>query len=579
MTAAVLSASQPASPALRAWLVRAASLGLIAGGTVVYMVAIGFIAAAERIEIITDYLNLGTVALLAPGVAFGYAAGRNPASGGLRLAAIGAGLISGFIGGLFVAAFVVLATTFDVHDTFPNVTPDIIATISFGTVPPTTIVLLGVLGTVLGGAGAALNVIGRIPRVVILTAVIATVVMGIMERLLRVSLTELQGVFASIGEFLYSGGGLTVPGAVTVFVVSAVLMSVWQLRRARARAWVKNLDPGPRTLLRRGSVAAFGLMLVALPQVVGPFPSDVLNTAGIYILMGLGLNIVVGFAGLLDLGYVAFYAIGAYTMAFLTSPFGFTGLEISFWAALPIIVIVVAISGLLIGTPVLRLRGDYLAIVTLGFGEIVRILFASDWLTQYTGGAQGVLGIAEPTLINGWPTRAPQEFYYVVLAFVVVAAFVAIRLANSRAGRAWTAMREDEQVAEATGINTTYAKLLAFGLGAVFAGLGGALFASKIGVIFPTSFSILVSITALAIVILGGAGSIRGVIVGALVLTGLPELLREFDDYRLLLYGAVLVAMMLLRPEGLLPNARRRAELHEGEDAEGNPLPVGTGVP
>jgi branched-chain amino acid transport system permease protein len=220
-----------------------------------------------------------------------------------------------------------------------------------------------------------------------------------------------------------------------------------------------------------------------------------------------------------------------------------------------------AMIGLFVGAPVLRLRGDYLAIVTLGFGEIAREIFKSQWAQPITGGAQGILSIPPPLPFD----RAPQAIYYPILFFCILAAIGASSLAASRVGRAWNAMREDESVAEATGVNTTYYKLLAFGLGAAFGCVSGALFAAKIGVIFADSFNILVSINALALIILGGMGNIFGVVLGALVLVGLPEFLREFAEYRLLIYGAVLVVMMLLRPEGLLPSRVRRAELHEDE--------------
>jgi branched-chain amino acid transport system permease protein len=314
------------------------------------------------------------------------------------------------------------------------------------------------------------------------------------------------------------------------------------------------------------------VVLLILPQVVGPFLSEVLGTIGIFILLGLGLNIVVGFAGLLDLGYVAFYAVGAYTLAVLSSPASALAVGLSFWAALPFIMIAAAIAGLMIGAPVLRLRGDYLAIVTLGLGEIARLVLLSDWMRPYLGGAQGILAIPAPSL--GIPVvgevvfRRPETLYYLIIVSCIIAAFAAVSLANSRIGRAWNAMREDEVVAEATGINTHKYKLLAFVLGAVFGCLGGAFFAVKIGSVFPHSFELLVSINALALIILGGMGSIAGVIVGAIVLVGLPELLREFAEYRLLLYGAILVGMMILRPEGLIPNRARRAELHEHEEDE-----------
>ncbi|MDQ4034420.1 MAG: ABC transporter ATP-binding protein [Chloroflexota bacterium] len=310
--------------------------------------------------------------------------------------------------------------------------------------------------------------------------------------------------------------------------------------------------------------ALVGLLLL-LPLIVGQRLSEVVGTVGLYVLLGLGLNIVVGFAGLLDLGYVAFYAVGAYTTAVLTSPASpaFSP-ELPFFGALPFVIIAAAMIGLFVGAPVLRLRGDYLAIVTLGFGEIAREIFKSAWAQPVTGGAQGILSIPAPMPFG----RDPQSIYYPILFFCILAAVAATSLASSRVGRAWNAMREDESVAEATGVNTTNYKLLAFGLGAAFGCVSGALFAAKIGVIFADSFNILVSINALALIILGGMGNIAGVVVGALVLVGLPEFLREFAEYRLLIYGAVLVVMMLLRPEGLLPSRQRSAELHEYESDE-----------
>ena len=339
---------------------------------------------------------------------------------------------------------------------------------------------------------------------------------------------------------------------------------LWSRRGPAARARYGEIPADRRRLIKIGVYIGLAILLLVLPQIVGRRVSEILGTIGLYVLLGLGLNIVVGFAGLLDLGYVAFYAVGAYATAMLTSPASPAfAPELSFWAALPIVILVAAVVGLFVGAPVLRLRGDYLAIVTLGFGEIAREIFKSSWAQPVTGGAQGIQSIPPPLPFD----RDPQIIYYPILFFCILAAIAAASLASSRVGRAWNAMREDESVAEATGVNTTYYKLLAFGLGAAFGCLSGAFFAAKIGVIYPDSFSILVSINALALIILGGMGNIWGVIIGALVLVGLPEFLREFSEYRLLIYGAVLVAMMLLRPEGLLPSRTRKAELH-GEDED-----------
>jgi branched-chain amino acid transport system permease protein len=301
---------------------------------------------------------------------------------------------------------------------------------------------------------------------------------------------------------------------------------------------------------------------------------------------------VVGYAGLLDLGYVAFFAVGAYTTAILTSTSSFlvTDEKVQFaeepftifWVALPIVVIVAVIIGLLIGAPVLRLRGDYLAIVTLGFGEIVRTLVLSDWLEPWLGGAQGITQIRDIPP-EAFEFRDPERLFYVIIAFCFLAAYVSYRLADSRVGRAWAAMREDESVAEAMGVSVIKYKLLAFAMGAAIGCLGGAFFAAQIGSIFPNTFSLLVSINVLAVLVLGGMGSIPGVVIGSFVLVGLPELLREFREFRLLIFGAVLVTIMILKPEGLLPNVRRRRELHveelEEEQYERRTGDVETGAP
>jgi branched-chain amino acid transport system permease protein len=255
-------------------------------------------------------------------------------------------------------------------------------------------------------------------------------------------------------------------------------------------------------------------------------------------------------------------------MAILTSqgPLGFGGL--TFWTALPFSVLMAAAAGVILGVPVLRMRGDYLAIVTLGFGEIIRILALSDLLKPYIGGAQGVLQIPKPPFFGGQLVQ-PGQFYYIVLAGCLLAWFVSSRLGESRLGRQWMALREDEDVAEAMGIRLVATKLLAFGFGAAFSGLAGAFFASKLTSIFPHSFKLEISINVLSLIIIGGMGSLPGVVVGALVLVGLPELLREFAEFRLLMYGALLVVMMLAKPEGFWPSAIRRRELHADEEIEG----------
>jgi len=313
----------------------------------------------------------------------------------------------------------------------------------------------------------------------------------------------------------------------------------------------------------------YGIALVILlvaPLFLGQYWNYTLGTVGIYVILGLGLNIVVGLAGLLDLGYVAFFAIGAYTVSMLTAPQPHNLLW-NFWLVLPLGVLLAAVSGVLLGIPVLRMRGDYLAIVTLGFGEIIRILSKSDLLLDFTGGPRGIRQVGGPSLF-GIDLSSELHFMYFIILGIVLVAVITNRLQHSRVGRAWMAMREDEDVAEAMGIYTLKYKLLAFAIGAAFAGLGGVIFASRNKFTGPEDFTLLVSINVLCLVIIGGMGSIPGVILGALVLKGLPEFLRELDDYRMLVFGALLIVTMIVRPEGLWPSKRRRMELHEHDEEE-----------
>jgi branched-chain amino acid transport system permease protein len=457
---------------------------------------------------------------------------------------------------------VVLITLFNVQGVLINATVRLVDAVHFGLdFVPGTLVQLA-LGTAMGTVGGLFHVLP--PRITRTVVTGGSIVLGtaLMEPFIGAVLRNIE--LDAVAGFLFSAGGLSIPGAITVAALSLGITYAWISRgRVETHRRIDAMPTDRRRTMKLITFAVIALLLLILPHVVGQRLADIINTVGIYVLMGLGLNIVVGFAGLLDLGYVAFYAVGAYTTAILTSPASpMFNPEIPFWAALPFVVVIAAMVGLMVGAPVLRLRGDYLAIVTLGFGEIARIVFLSSWAAPVTGGAQGILSIP-PALPF---TRDPEMMYYPILFFCVLAAVGAVSLASSRVGRAWNAMREDESAAQATGVSTVKYKLLAFGLGAAFGCLSGALFAAKIGSIFANSFEILVSINALALIILGGMGNIFGVVVGAFVLVGLPELLREFADFRLLIYGAVLVAMMLLRPEGLLPARSRRAELHERAD-------------
>ncbi len=303
------------------------------------------------------------------------------------------------------------------------------------------------------------------------------------------------------------------------------------------------------------------LLLAFLPTQIGSYWDYVIGTVGIYVILGLGLNIIVGLAGQLVLGYVAFFAIGAYAVALLNAPQPLN-LMTGFWIALVAAIVLSALAGLLVGLPILSLRGDYLAIVTLGLGEIIRILLSSDAMSPFTGGPRGVPNIGGP-VIFGLNFSSDIDILYLILIFVLLTLFIAQRVQNSHTGRRWVSIREDENVSKATGVNTYREKLLALALGAAFAGIGGALFAVRNQFTGPEDHSLMVSINVLALVIVGGMGSIPGVIVGAFALKGLPEILRETENYRLLIFGGLLVVMMILRPSGLWPASRQKLEKPE----------------
>jgi branched-chain amino acid transport system permease protein len=332
--------------------------------------------------------------------------------------------------------------------------------------------------------------------------------------------------------------------------------------------------------VRWSTYLALVVLALLLPsQSIGDFmtPQTDWSTAlfypiGIYVLLALGLNVVVGQAGLLDLGYVAFFAIGGYAMAVLGTKAGW-----NFWEILVVGVAATAVSGLVLGAPTLRLRGDYLAIVTLGFGEIVRITAQN---IDYIGGPRGIAGIPHPPSLSEFeifgvrPLRYgvldPRPYYYLLVVVIVVTIIFARRLENSRVGRAWAAIREDEDAAELMGVPTFRFKLAAFAIGASIGGAAGVVWGGKVISIIPANFPFILSATILAAVVLGGSGNIPGVMLGAFLIAWLPERFRELQDYRVLAFGAVLVLMMALRPEGLLPSRRRKAEFAEGGGGMGS---------
>jgi branched-chain amino acid transport system permease protein len=348
--------------------------------------------------------------------------------------------------------------------------------------------------------------------------------------------------------------------AIGSFILS-LLTKVWFLRQerrsGRKKAQKVLTEPFTQRILREPRFLfplSLGVLTFALlfPSLFSTYQTNIMITALMYVVLGLGLNIVVGVAGLLDLGYVAFYAVGAYTYALLNLHFG-----LGFWVVLPLGGLLAALFGVVLGFPVLRLRGDYLAIVTLGFGEIIRLVL-ENW-SEFSQGPSGISNIPRPSFFGMEMAFDAQinYLYYLVVALVVFTIFVVNRLQNSRLGRAWLALREDEIACQSMGIDKTKTKLIAFSLGAFWAGLVGVLFAAKTTFVSPASFTFLESAIILSIVVLGGMGSIVGVILGAMILILMPEYLRALSEYRMLAFGGILVAMMIFKPQGIISNVRR----------------------
>jgi branched-chain amino acid transport system permease protein len=526
------------------------------------------LAKFDELLLIGTQITLGVVLLALPPLAAALAAARPRVIGG-RVQRMGpidglvAGVSAGAITGVIIAAWLVVVDRIGidrVRSVFVAVSPALVDVLTFGK---------GVAAgaAILVAGGAALGAIGGVWRSLRFglrrPVAIGIGVVLLMAMLQRIVPTILDGLNLE-RDWLYSKvtRGLTWLGAAIVFLVATAVAAFWLDRRERAAA-------APSGAGRADTKA----VAIALPLLAGSIVSEILGTVGVFVLLALGLNIVTGYAGMLHLGMSAFFLIGAYASALLTgsnlvTAFGLVdprySANLNFYVAMVIVVIIGAVVGALLAAPVLRLRGDYLAIVTLAFAAIAQILAQSNWLQPITGGPQGLRDVTDAPLF-GFSFREPQHFYYLVLFFCVIAVYISWRLAWSRTGRAWNAMREDEQVADAMGVSTSRYKLLGFAIGGAIGVVGGALFSVKVGTVQPDSFGVLVSITVLAVVILGGLGSVPGVVVGALVLLGLPGLLSQLEEYRLLIYGGALVAIMLLRPQGLIPNVRRSRELQEEE--------------
>ena len=544
----------------------AVRMGLLAGVIILSISAVGMVESFDQRDLITGVFTLGQLILFSVPFVAGYLVTKNEHDEA-KGAAVVFGVVAGFLTAVPLILLILLTLIWPtIRDSFVNVSPDLIDILTMGSSPVVGSILLAVVMTVLGVVGAAVHILPERVRQPLINGLGWMLGVGMLSEVLLNILRPILG--RSLIRILFGTKGVMPLVAIIVFILAVVFTIWWQAGgHERYDARQAAMSDKQKKQTRRGLTIGGVVLLLILPLILGTYLTEVVDNVGLFILMGLGLNIVVGFAGLLDLGYVAFFAIGAYVVGILTSAGGLGIANMSFWLALPIAVVVAVMAGMTLGMPVLRMRGDYLAIVTLGFGEIIRVLATSDLLKEYIGGAQGVLQIAKPKIF-GLTMVQPQHFYYLILAGVGLAILVSSRLRDSRLGRQWMALREDEDVAEAMGIHLVSTKLLAFGIGAGFSGLAGAIFAARLSSIFPHSFNLLISINVLSLIIVGGIGSLPGVVVGALALVGLPELLREFAEYRLLLYGVLLIAMMIKRPEGLWPSPITQREMHADEELE-----------
>jgi branched-chain amino acid transport system permease protein len=531
-------------------------VGLLGAGIAIFLCLVGIVPVFHARPLIKDVISLGQTTLVAALLGTGVVAART-AGVGSRLAIL-PGALAGSIAGAGLTALLLIGELINMRAVFLNASPLLYEILTFGNgvagswIP---IVIGAVLGAA-GGIGARLPMAARRP---LTTFVLALLLAGLFAGILRTAMltTPLDG----LARLLFASIGLTVIGAIATVVVFVGGREVWLYTRVRQR--VVAMPPAGQRLVTWPLLAIAAVMVLVLPQALGPFVAQVVAFVALYVLMGLGLNITLGLAGLLDLGFVAFFAVGAYTVGLLTSTAEFGIADWPFWAAVPFAVIIAMLFGAVLGLPILGIRGDYLAIATLGFGEIIRILAGSDLLKFALGGPRGILNVPKPIPVE--PTHflaGPNQMYYIALVGAAVIAFVAWRLRASRIGRAWISIREDEDVAEALGVNLVQTKLLAYMLGAGFAGLGGAIFVSLVGSVFSSSIQLYVSINVVAIVVVGGMGSIPGAVLGAVFLIGVPELFREFSEYRFLFYGAALIAMMLYRPEGIMPARFASREVH-----------------
>lgn len=567
--------------------------GIISGIILLYLGTIGLLGAFIDREVVQDIYTLAQLILALVPFATGYFTARRLLASGAKAPSV---LIGALIAGLLIvvptALVVFLNQWIEFDSIMVSLNRDWLVMVTFDNRDN---LLLGIgylfgFNVVLSLLGAVMRLLPDNFRNALFNGLAVATLISIFGRTLSLIL---QGDFKA---WLLNRDTIRQFPALVLYLVCIGLSFAWVFGvRKRVDDANEKRKEGSTKQKQQQTIyvwIAIAVFLVILPALVGRSLSLTFFTVGLYILMALGLNISIGLAGMLDLGYVTSYAVGAYSMAVFSSAgnLGFAkrmgdwlalestnlpfegvilflvGIVSNFWGALIISVLMAMLVGFMFALPILKMRGDYLAIATLGFGQIIGALVGSDWLAPTLGGAQGILNVPRP-VIFGYEFANPEQLYYIVFGACVLIFYATTRLANSRTGRQWMAIREDEDVAAAMGIDVPRSKMLAFTLAASAGGLAGGIFAAQVTTAFPNSFEVLVSINVLACIIVGGLGSNRGIVLGALALVGMPDLLREFTDFRFLIYGILLIIMMLYRPEGLLPSQTAIRELRSEEPA------------